>query len=73
MMEAASRLVYERQALSGERNPGVVIDNEFIQTVQNCTFLDNLVPRAFSLARGKGPGNEVAYQRYLKIPASFAS
>ena len=54
-MEVASRVVYERQALSGERNPGVVIDNEFIQTVQNCTYLDNLVPRAFSLVWGKRP------------------
>ena len=42
-MEAVSRLVYERQALSGERNAGLVVDNEPIETVQNYTYLETLI------------------------------
>ena len=43
MMEAACWVPYEQQALSGERNAGLVVDNEPIETVQNYTYLETLI------------------------------
>ena len=38
MMESAYRVAFEHLALSGERNAGLVIDNETIEFVQNFTY-----------------------------------